>query len=260
MRLAIPLLNLFHPLVISETGKSAGATTTVTLPADWKPPFALRFFCADDYFADAQSQKPGQLGTESFFGHRCKQVLVDDAVVWESDVTDENTHGSPTSFTVDVTPHVTPGKPFKLTFRVLDRRTTRERDPRDVWFIGGTWYTAGDGKTEEQPRFHTAVWFADPVLGEQAAVAAVPEGARPHDAATIARHQARWPLPPPAEDLRLPVALQLVAPATIPAPGFPLTCGIPLPPGAVRDAGRLGLRDATCRCRPRPPDGGPTAA
>lgn len=238
------MLSLFHPHVISETGKSAGATATVTLPPDFRPPFSLRFFCSDDYFADAQNHKPGQLGTESFFEHRLKQVLVDDQVVWEQDVADENTHGSPTVFIVDLTPHVSPGKPFRLTFRVHDRQATQERSDRDVWFIGGTWYTPGDGKTEEAPRFHTAVWFADPVVGEAAAVAAAPEGERPHDAVTIARHQARWPMAPPSGDVSFPARLQLVAPAAIPAPGFPLTCGVPLPPGALQDAGRLTLCDS----------------
>jgi len=238
------MLNLFHPLVISETGKSAGASTTLTLPADWKPPFALRFFCADDYFADEEKHRPGQLGTESYFEHRFKQVLVDDRVVWERDVADENIHGSQTIFLVDLTPYVTAGKPFKLTFRVLDQVTTAERNKRDVRFIGGTWYSTGDGKTEEPPRFHTAVWFADPVVGEKTAVEKAPEGQRPHDATVIARHNNRWPLPPPSEFPELPVELSLVAPAVIPSPGFPLTCGLPMPPGLLRDPERVGLCDA----------------
>lgn len=236
------MLNCFHPYSISETGRAAGATTMVTIPADWRPPFALRFFCADDYFADAEKHKPGMVGVESFFGHRYKQVLVDDTVVWEADFADENTHGSPTTFTVDLTPHVQPGVPFRLTLRVWDKVTTAERNERDVWFIGGTWYAPGDGKTEQPPRFHTAVWFVDPVVGESAAVRAAPAGRRPHEAVVAARHAERWPLRPLSDDLSLPVKLRLIAPADIPATGFPLTCGLPFPPGLLRDAGKLGLR------------------
>ena len=59
-------------------------TREVTIPADWKPPFLLRFYCADDYFADAEKHKPGQLGTESFFEHRVKQALVEVAAEIES--------------------------------------------------------------------------------------------------------------------------------------------------------------------------------
>jgi hypothetical protein len=80
------MLSLFHPFVVSETGKSAGASRETIIPTDWKPPFSLRFYCADDYFADPAKHKPGQLGTESFFEHRFKQVLIDDNVIWERDV------------------------------------------------------------------------------------------------------------------------------------------------------------------------------
>ena len=160
----------------------------------------------------------GKLGTESFFAHRFKQVLINEVVIWERDVVDENQHGSPTVFELDLTPHVTPGKPFQLTFRVLDRVSTRERNSQDVWFIGGTWYARGDGKTEQPPRFHTAVWFADPVLGETPFVRAAPLGSRPHESVVAARHRARWPLPPRGEQMAAAVELSLVSPAAIPAP------------------------------------------
>jgi len=236
------MLSIFHPFVISQTGKAAGASQVVTIPAGWKPPFALRFYCADDYFADPKQHKPGQLGTESFFGHRFKQVLIDDAVIWDRDVIDDTALGCETVFQLEITPYVAPGKPFKLTFRALDKVSTLERNARDVWFIGGTWYAPGDGKAEQEPRFHTAVWFADPVIGEKAAVEAAPPGARPHEAVVRERHRGRWPIPPPGEPMASPVRLELVAPAAIPAGGFPITCGIPMPPGALRDAKAVRLR------------------
>ena len=207
------VLNVFHPLSVPTAGNAAGATAVLTMPEHWQPPFALRFFCADDYFADPEKHKPGQLGTESFFEHRFKQALIDGAVVWERDVVDENTHGSQTLFQIDITKRVPAGRPFTLTFRVFDKVSTTERDERDVWFIGGTWYTAGDGKTEEEPRFHTAVWFADPVVGEQCAVEAAPQGKRPHEAIVSARHQARWPMAPPSDQLGTSAELKLVTPA-----------------------------------------------
>jgi len=244
------MLNLFHPFVVPQAGAAAGASRTVTIPRGWKPPFALRFYGADDYFADAEKHKPGMLGTESFFGHRFKQALIDDVVVWERDVSDENVMGSPTIFEVEITRYVTPGKPFTLTFRAFDKVSTLERNPRDVWFIPGTWYAPGDGKTEQPPRFHTAVWFADPAIGEKAAVESAPAGARPHEAVVSARHRARWPTPPPGEPMRSPARLELVSPALIPAPGFPLVCGIPMPPGALKDASAVRLRDASGRDLP----------
>ncbi|MCC6443678.1 MAG: hypothetical protein IT210_09520 [Armatimonadetes bacterium] len=237
------MLSLFHPFVVSETGKVAGASREITLPAVWHPPFALRFYCADDYFADPEKHKPGMLGTESFFGHRFKQVLIDGRVVWERDVAEENLHASQSVFQVDITPYVEPGKPFRLTFRVFDRSGTPERNERDVWFIGGTWYAAGDGKTEQPPRFHTAVWFADPVIGEKAAVETAPPGSRPHDAVVIERHRQRWPLAPRHEKLSSPVLLKLVSPARIPMAGYPVTGGVPMPPGLLKRGGGISLED-----------------
>jgi hypothetical protein len=246
------MLTLFHPLVVPETGNAAGASRELTIPDEWEPPFALRFYCSDNYSADPEKHRPGQLGTEAFFEHRYKQALIDDVVVWERDVADDSAFGSQTVFSVDVTPYVTPGKPFRLTLRALDKSSTLERNSRDVWFIaGGTWYSPkGDAKTEEPPRFHTEVWFADAMVGETQAVAAAPPGQRPHVAAVAARHHARWPVAPRGEQVSFPVALELLAPATVPASGFPITCGIPMPPGALREAAAVRLTDATGRDLP----------
>ena len=199
------ILNLFHPLSIPRTGNAAGASGKLTIPAGWQPPFAMRFFCADDYFADEARHKPGQSGTESFFGHRFKQVLIDDIVIWSRDVIDDNMAGSQTTFQVDITKYVTPGKVFNLTMRVFDKVSTVERNSRDVWFIGG------NGKTEEPPRFHTAVWFADAVVGEEQAVEAAPAGGRPHDAVAKARHRARWPMCVRGEQLNFPAVTSRTA-------------------------------------------------
>ncbi|MHB8970223.1 MAG: RIFT barrel domain-containing protein [Pirellulaceae bacterium] len=228
------VLNLFHPLVESHTGAAAGASRQCTIPADWQPPFLLRFHCADDYFADPAKHTVGMLGTESFFDHRFKQALIDDQVVWDRDVVDDNMPASQADFEVDITPHVTAGKPFKLSLRVLDKTSTLQRNDRDVRFIGGTWFAQGDGKTEEPPRFHTAVWFADPLVGEAAAVRAAAVGVRPNETAAAVRHAQRWPMPPPSKPLKFPACLSLVCPASIPDPGYPLTCGVPIPPGTLQ--------------------------
>ncbi len=239
------MLNIFHPLTIPKTGNAAGASREVTIPADWRPPFSLRFYCADDYFADRDKHKTGQPGTESFFDHRFKQVLIDDKLIWERDVVDDNVMGSPTEFEVDVTSYVQPGKPFKLTFRAFDKLSTDQRGEHDVWFRSGIWYAPGDGKTEEPPRFHTAVWFADAVIGEKQAVQSAPRGTRPNDEIVQARHRQRWPMPPRGVSMKWPAELKLVTPAPIPNTGFPITCGVPMPPGLLKNAGEISLTDKT---------------
>jgi hypothetical protein len=202
----------------------------------------MRFHAADNYFADPDKHKIGNPGTESYFDHRVKQVLIDEQVVWERDVVDDNMPTSPADFEVDVTASITPGKPFRLSLRVLDKTSTLERNDRDVWFIAGTWYAPGDARAEQPPRFHTAVWFADPVIGEAAAVRAAPAGTRPHEVAVQNRHERRWPTLPPSKPLKLPTDLALVCPAVVPASGFPLTCGVPLPPSLLPRDQHLALR------------------
>ncbi len=229
------MLNLFHPLVESRTGASAGASRKCTLPADWQPPFLLRFHAADNYFADPEKHTVGMLGTESYFDHRFKQVLIDDQVVWERDVIDDNMPTSPAEFEVDVTPYVAAGRPFTLSLRVVDKTSTLERNDRDVRFLGGTWYAQGDAKTEQPPRFHTAAWFADPVIGEAESVRGAPLVARPSEMAANARHEQRWPITSPSIPRRLPARLALVCPDTIPDPGYPITCGVPMSPGTFQE-------------------------
>src|SRR5687768_9564793 len=58
------MLNIFHPLSLPKTNNAAGASSEITIPNDWQPPFALRFYCSDDYAADSDKQKPGKVGTE----------------------------------------------------------------------------------------------------------------------------------------------------------------------------------------------------
>ena len=42
----------------------------MTIPADWRPPYRLRFYCGDDYANDDWQPKPDDwLGGEGFTGH-----------------------------------------------------------------------------------------------------------------------------------------------------------------------------------------------
>ncbi|MHB8866492.1 MAG: exo-rhamnogalacturonan lyase family protein, partial [Pirellulaceae bacterium] len=129
------------------------------------------------------------------------------------------------------------------SFRVLDKTSTHDRNDRDVRFVGGTWFAPGDGKREEPPRFHTAVWFADPVMGEAEAVRSAPAGVRPNETAATVRHQQRWPISPRSKSpsLTFPVGLSLICPVALPAPGYPITCGVPVPPGLLQKDQGLGL-------------------
>ncbi len=233
------LLNLFHPLVVSANGAWAGAVRDVVLPSAWGSTPTLRFYCADNYAVDPK-YSPGAAGVENYPNHRFKQALIGDQVVWEQDVADSASHEAPTLFSVDLRPYVRPGQPFRLTLRVIDRVSTEKRLPGDVRFIGGTWYSAGDGRTEQPPRFHTAVWFGDVVLGEAAAVAAAPLGSRPHEAVVAARHEARGRVAPRGGPPATSATLNLLAPTALPDT-YPVEGGIPIPPASLWDVSSVRL-------------------
>lgn len=69
---------LYHPWEPSKAGNFAMVERTVTIPADYQPPFLLHFYCTDDYHADGYRVAPDAwLGQISLIGHRFKQVLID---------------------------------------------------------------------------------------------------------------------------------------------------------------------------------------
>ncbi|NLC55563.1 MAG: hypothetical protein GX774_01845 [Armatimonadetes bacterium] len=228
-----------HPRQPAGTGDFGRLERTVTLPRGWKPPFALHLYCSDDYVADGWRPQPGDwLGSEAYVGHRFKQVLVDDQVVWERDVADDNAERA---IHIDLTPHVTPGKPFRLALRVIDRVGTDQVLPEDFLHIGTTDAT----KPGDPRRFQTQVWWGDVALTQQdRSATALPPRPRPSAAAVEKRHARRWPLPPLHGEWNGPIELALEAPGGTPASGWPTTCGVPFPPGRLRDVGRLRLVDA----------------
>ena len=136
---------------------------------------------------------------------------------------------------------LSPGSRLNLLFRLWIRWAPLNAMTVMFGSLAGYGYAPGDGRTEEPPRFHTAVWFADPVIGEQGAVEAFPSGKRPHEITVEERHNNRLPLVPRGQPMRSPARLRLVTPAAIPKCGFPITCGVPMPPGVLRDVNYIRL-------------------
>lgn len=183
---------------------------------------------------------------ECYQGHRFKQVLIDDTVVWEADVGDRT---SP-HFVADVTPYVQRGKPFRLTFRVWDRVGTDTTLPGDFLHIGTT--ETAVKKLGDPRRFSTDVWWGDVMLREQddGKEPAQPR-LRPVEDAVTKRHQQQcFPLPPLHTPWDAPITLGIEPPCPLPKGGFPVTCGVPLPVGKVQDVRHVGIRDTKGRAVP----------
>ncbi|MCC6445347.1 MAG: glycoside hydrolase family 127 protein [Armatimonadetes bacterium] len=238
------LYAMLHPWVPAETGGYGQLQAEVSVPADWKPPYALHFYAGDDYVSDSHRLQPSDwLGMECYQGHRFKQVLIDDRVVWETDIGD----AAPQSFAVDITPYVQPGSPFRLAVRVFDRVGTDTVLPGDFQHIGAT-----ESKKPEDPhRFFSTVWWGDVALREQDdAKTPLPVRPRPLEEAVAKRHQDRWPLPPLHTPWDRPITLNLESSGPLPAQGFPVSCGVPLPYGQIRNLKQVGLKDAGGRTVP----------
>jgi hypothetical protein len=228
-----------HRWTPSVAGGFGQIETDVKIPKSWKAPFAVHFYASDDYASEPNPQSPHDWwGIESYVGHRFKQVLVNGVAVWEQDVGD---HVVCPAFCVDITPHVTPGKPFRLTLRVLDKVASSEILPDDFSRIG----TVEGNKTPDGPRnFSTNVWWGDIAIREQDdAMSPMPPRQMPAQAKVKSLPLNSFPLPPLDEPWKRPIVLP-VDTESLPEAGFPITCGIPLPYGKVKDAAKLGLRNA----------------
>jgi len=245
------LFIITHPWAPAADGDFGMIEREATIPPDWKPPYRLRFYCADDYVNDDWRPKPDDwLGGEGFTGHRFKQVLINGDVVWESDVADAEGPQVQTRFEVDLTGRCRPGVPFRLAFRVLDKVGTATKLPQDFHHIGAT--EVGAEKPGDPARFMTHVYWGDALLvrGRVSEQALAAFERRPSDETVERVHAQRWPLPPPGTAKRAAARLALEMADAIPAPGFPVTCGVPLPASRVKRVDEITLRDPAGRFVP----------
>ncbi len=121
------LLRIEHPWEHSQAGSYGAFSRRVTVPADWSGPLYLRFYCSDNYFGmslTAKARFAPAAAVSKFVGHRFKQVLIDDKVVWQRDIADDD---GVTIFVVDVSQYLSPGKTFTLTVRNYEQVHTSER-------------------------------------------------------------------------------------------------------------------------------------
>lgn len=227
---------MYHLWTTAASGDHATLTTTVTIPRDWEPPFGLEFYCSDDYAVQPSDfRSEGWLAIHAYPGHRFKQVLVNGEVVWEADVGDavrEQTYG------VDLTDRVRPGVAFQLGLRVVDQVGTEVK-------LEGEWFYPGDFKPKEDPRaFTTHVYWGDLLLTERLDGDRLRPSRESPSLAKLRERIASGLVPRgPAVTAKPPATLTLEAPRGV-APGYPLSCGVPLPQGAVQHGYELRLRDA----------------
>ena len=235
------LLAMHHPWVPVTEGNFAMATRTVAIPDGMTEPIALAFYCSDDYHTAPGDPAMAALAAEGFVGHRRRQVLVDDRLVWSEDVSDPVRPGESPYFRVPVT--VPEGaRALRISLVAYDTLGTAERTVDDFY------RPSKPGLTPETDpdagRFRTTVFWGDLALvSGGTTLAARP---RPSERRVLERHNRTWPPTPDTARWREKTfPLSVSAPGGIPEAGFPLVMGIPMPEGVVMAPQEFRLRDAT---------------
>ena len=222
------LYQVYHPWDISRDGDFAMLSAQITAPGDWQKPIFLNLYANDTYVSEGWEQaKPGWTHTyaayHNFVGHRFKQVLVDDEVIWEQDIGDAEDFDY---FSLDISEHITLGQTFMLTLRVLDKVGSAIKLPGDEFHLG-IWSWEGLGDADAEKKFYTRVFWGDVALS---AGAPVP-----------------WEENPARRDVQLhPISLAAAEPVTmaegkftldcpkgLPEDGYPVTWGIPFGQGRL---------------------------
>lgn len=238
------LLVVEHPWLPSRAGRYGQWETRVAPPQGWCPgaPLFVSFYQSDNYSGDWLPDT--WTGAQVFVGHRFKQLLVDGQVVWEEDVAGEECAG-----TKELGYRGAPGRsgfrdPYRLveitalakkqmtlTLRVVDKVASATSLPGDH-YQRFSW-SAHDPR-QMKDNFHTAVYFGDIHLSLAG------EAVRPPPSPVVAKtgSQRAGAIP------KAGIPLSLVTQGRLPAPGYPVRSGVPLPRGQVAAGTPFALRDA----------------
>jgi len=232
------LYQVYHPWDISEDGDFAALKTTVTIPKDWQTPIFLNLYASDTYMSEGwEEAKPRWTHTyaayHNFVGHRFKQILIDDKVIWEQDVGDAEDFDY---FNLDISEHVVSGQTFTLTLKVLDKVSSATKLPGDEFHLG-IWSWEGLNDAGAEKKFYTRIFWGDVALS--------------------AGEPVSWEDNPALQKVQLhPVSLATAEPVTIdegkftldcpnglPEDGYPVTWGIPFGQGKLFEKEQIKLTD-----------------
>ena len=232
------LAQIYHPWDVSGHGDFAVLSTSVTVPKGWAGPIYLNLYANDTYVTEGWEQvKPNWTHTYAayhlFIGHRFKQILIDDQVVWEQDVGDAETFDY-SSF--DITKHVEPGRQFKLALRVIDKVGSATKLPGDELHLG-IWSWQGLGDPDADRKFYTRVFWGDVALSSGAPVVWEENPARKETRLSPISFVAAQPVELATGEFTLD------CPNGLPGSGYPVTWGIPFGQGKLLDEGHVSVVD-----------------
>ncbi|MEO6846923.1 MAG: hypothetical protein ABI254_06665, partial [Chthoniobacterales bacterium] len=256
------LLSLHHPWAPSVAGKYGQWECTVKPPPSWKQgmPLFVSFYQSDNYCGNSQVW-PG-IGTQTFIGHRFKQLLVNGKVLWEQDVTDDELAGDekiararqksiqlyeypcrsgvagycdPYQL-VDITKYASSS--LTLSFRLIDKVESRIKLKGDIYQP----YPWNPGDAEGiEANFQTSAYFGDVALSVDNEIIRIPT--RKITPTVLKKRTA--PLMP-----KNGIELDLISTDHLPSVGYPVRCGIPIPEGMLKKQTALSLNDSSGKVVP----------
>ena len=233
------LLTMRHPWHASETGDFALAWTERRIPDHWTGHVYLHFYCTDDYQAGEPSSPPKKGPAKGFVGHRLKQVLINNIVVWSHDVADPAPSGTIPYHTVAI--DVKPGEEFRLSLLLFDKAASTQVLDTDFYVDEKGAKERPQGASEPF-RFMTNVYWGDIKLTQSETPP--PPARRPLEGKVQALHSEVWPLPPFGDGWEKSTARLAIAGAeTLSKNGFPLQFGLPIPAGKAAEASEVRLQN-----------------
>jgi len=233
------LYQVYHPWNISQDGDFAALSASITVPAHWQKPIFLNLYANDTYVSEGWEQaKPrwthSYAACHNFIGHRFKQVLINDQVIWDQDIGDSEDFNY---FSLDISEHISPGETFTLTLRVLDKVGSATKLPGDEFHLG-IWSWDGLVDPDAEKKFYTRVFWGDVTLSAGAPVPWEQSPAYKDVPLNPLLLAAAEPVPM-AEGIFI-----LSCPNGLPEDGYPVTWGIPFGQGRLFHREQVVLADA----------------
>lgn len=235
------LFVLHHPWKESTADTSGSVSCEVELPQNSSGPFKIHFYMTDDYDGQfSRLEDDSWLGQCNLIGHRFKQLLVNDTVVWERDVADAEGPDEPSRFTVELPKSLSPGEKIRCAFRLIDKRASSDRDEQDFRHIGST-----DQIEDSEPwKFLTNVYIGDVKITD-GSTKDVPAGGARSVEQVRNRHEKGWPPKFLSPSVQFPITLQVEGTEGLTGELRAVHCGIPFPRGALMATDRISLKDST---------------
>ncbi len=228
------LFQIVHPMEPAAAGDYGRMERSLKLPEGAEAPYTLRFYVSDNIYGEVPPRN-----VDIRKGHRYGQVLLDGKVIWSRDIFVNSPLSDPPYTWVDLTPYVKPGRLFNLSFQLwqeVDSSSVMEGDIIKLGVYAGT-----TRPYDPLPREKYSTWsywgdfsiFCGEIQEKEKMVPVFKPRIKANDMSDIYKQG-------PVEEKMVSLALEK-GELLDGSWDWPVSQGIPLPSGAVRDVSGLSL-------------------